>query len=94
MTSAKSSPLGTTATTLPPSPGYSAGTTAPVRKFLVATGIDTRTNPNPQQRDRDIRRLHRDRRTSRQIAKEVGCSHSTVSVTIRKYQQAQAAEAS
>jgi DNA-binding NarL/FixJ family response regulator len=62
-----------------------------IRKYLVTAGIDTRTNPAPNQRDRNIMRLHREGKSSRQIAKVVGCSHSTVSVTIQKY-RAQAAE--
>ncbi|CAN5526140.1 hypothetical protein BH11ARM1_BH11ARM1_04040 [soil metagenome] len=65
-----------------------------VRKYLLAAGIDTRTNPAPDQRDRDIMRLHKEGKTTRQIATTVGCSHSTASVTIRKYRQTHAAEVS
>ncbi|WP_221222134.1 helix-turn-helix domain-containing protein [Mycolicibacterium sp. BK607] len=63
-----------------------------IRKYLRAAGIDTRTNPAPNQRVREILRLDREGKTSRQIAKEVGCSHSTVSVVIQKYRRVQAAE--
>nr|WP_255497000.1 MULTISPECIES: helix-turn-helix domain-containing protein [unclassified Mycolicibacterium] len=63
-----------------------------VRKYLIAAGIDTSTNPAPDQRDRDILRLHGEGKSTRQIAKEVGCSHSTASVIIQKYRRAQAAE--
>jgi DNA-binding NarL/FixJ family response regulator len=56
-----------------------------VRKYLLAAGIDTRTNPAPDQRDREIMRLAVTGKSTRQIAKTVGCSHSTVSVTIQKY---------
>jgi lambda repressor-like predicted transcriptional regulator len=62
--------------------GFDYGT---VRKYLLAAGIDTSTNPLLSQRDRDIMRLHEEGKTTRQIAKAVGCSHSTASVIIRKY---------
>jgi DNA-binding NarL/FixJ family response regulator len=62
-----------------------------IRKYLLAAGIDTRTNPAPNHRDRTIMRLHEEGHATRQIAKTVGCSHSTVSVIIQKY-RAQAAE--
>ena len=56
-----------------------------VRKYLLAAGIDTSTNPAPDQRDREIIRLHGEGKTTRQIASAVGCSHSTASVIIKKY---------
>ncbi|KQY06462.1 hypothetical protein ASD37_19580 [Mycobacterium sp. Root135] len=56
-----------------------------VRKYLLAAGIDTSTNPAPDQRDRGIMRLNELGQTTRQIASAVGCSHSTASVIIKKY---------
>ena len=62
-----------------------------VRKYLIAAGIDTSRNPSPRARDDEIIRLHLDGHSTRRIARVVGCSHSTASITIQKYRRTQAA---
>lgn len=71
--------------------GFDYGT---VRKYLVAAGIDTRSNPAPDERDRTIVELHSVGKTNREIAKVVGCSHSTVWLVIKKSQAATSASES
>lgn len=68
--------------------GFDYGT---VRKYLHAAGIDTSTNPTPNQRDRDIIRLHNEGKSMRQIGAVVGCAHSTAALVIQKHQRTQAA---
>lgn len=57
-----------------------------VRKYLLAAGIDTRSNPAPDERDRTILELHAAGKTNREIAAAVGCSHSTAWLVIKKNQ--------
>ncbi|MDG4668614.1 helix-turn-helix domain-containing protein [Mycobacterium sp. 236(2023)] len=65
--------------------GFDYGT---VRKYLLAAGIDTRSNPAPDERDRTILELHAQGKTNREIASVVGCSHSTAWLVIKKSQAA------
>ena len=56
-----------------------------VRKYLIAAGIDTAWRANPDERDDAIVQLHLEGKSTRQIARIVGCSHSKAWTTIRDY---------
>jgi DNA invertase Pin-like site-specific DNA recombinase len=63
--------------------GFDYGT---VRKYLLAAGIDTKSNPAPGERDRTILELHTQGKTCREIAAIVRCSHSTAWLALKKNQ--------
>ncbi|SKT02294.1 helix-turn-helix domain-containing protein [Mycobacteroides abscessus] len=62
-----------------------------IRKYLKAAGIDTAWRSRLNPRDHEIIRLHLEGKSTRQIAKAVGCSNNKAWTTIRDYKAAQAA---
>jgi DNA-binding NarL/FixJ family response regulator len=69
-----------------------------IRRNLRAAGIDTHTNPNPNPNPnpnhQEIIRLHREGKSTHDIAKDVGCSSSTAWMVVRDHKVTQAADTS